>query len=66
MGNLPSRFFFRKKGVTEPLETIILPYRTTVNLIGFYPVMLFAAIKSLSEVNLVATYKLMGAHALSV
>ena len=33
---------------------------------AFSPFILFAAIKSLSEVNFVAPYKLIGAHALSV
>ena len=33
---------------------------------SFLPRILFAAIKSLSEVSLVAPYRLIGAHALSV
>ena len=57
---------FLNKGITEPLDPITFPYRTTENLICFSPFILFAAIKSLSEVNFVAPYKLIGAHALSV
>jgi len=66
IGNTPSLLFFRKKGITEPLEPITFPYRTTENVIGLAPRILFAAINNLSEASLVAPYKLIGAAALSV
>ena len=60
----PSNFL--KRGITEPLEFATFPYLTTENLVLFLPVILFAATKSLSDVNLVAPYKLIGSAALSV
>ena len=55
-----------KKGITEPLDPITFPYLTTENLIGFVPLILLAATNNLSDVSLVAPYKFIGAHALSV
>ena len=66
MGNLPVALLLIKKGITEPLEPITFPYRTTENFINLLPLIPFAAMNNLSEVNLVAPYKLMGAQALSV
>src|SRR6218665_4086 len=66
IGITPSFFLLIKKGITDPLEPITLPYLTTENLIGFQPVILLAATNSLSEASLVAPYKLIGAQALSV
>src|SRR5690554_5778966 len=62
----PFLFFFKKKGMTEPLDPITLPYLTTENRMGLSPLMLLAATNSLSEVSLVAPYRLIGAQALSV
>ncbi len=55
-----------KNGITDPLDPITFPYLTTENLMGLLPLMLFAATNNLSEASLVAPYRLMGAHALSV
>ena len=66
IGNFPSDFFFIKKGITEPFDPKTLPYRTTENLIGLFPLILLAAMNNLSEVNFVAPYKLIGAQAFSV
>ncbi|MNT50090.1 hypothetical protein D3C72_1869910 [compost metagenome] len=55
-----------KKGITEPLDPITLPYLTTENLRSRDPLILLAAINNLSEHNLVAPYKFIGAAALSV
>src|SRR5690606_13687273 len=66
MGNTPSFLLLMKKGITDPLDPITFPYRTTENLIGLLPLILFAAINNLSEVSLVAPYRLIGAQALSV
>ena len=54
-----------KKGITEPLLLITFPYLTieTLNLFGFKTL---AEIKSLSEHNFDAPYKLTGDEALSV
>ena len=52
--------------MTEPLEPITFPYLTTEYLTGEFPQILFAAINNLSEVSLVAPYKLIGEQALSV
>ncbi len=62
----PFLAFAIKKGMTEPLDPITLPYLTAENRRSLFPFILFAAIKSLSETNLVAPYKLIGAAALSV
>ena len=51
---------------SEPLDIKTLPYLTIENTIFFLPTILFALIKSLSEHNLVAPYKFIGAAALSV
>ena len=56
----------RNKGITEPLLPITFPYLTTLNFIFLLPIKLFAAINNLSEANLVAPYKFIGAAALSV
>ena len=66
IGKIPSLALLRKNGITEPLEPITFPYLTTENFKSLFPFMLFAAIKSLSDTSLVAPYKLIGAHALSV
>ena len=66
IGKTPSFLFLIKKGITDPLDPITLPYRTTENFMSLNPFILFAAIKSLSEVNLVAPYKFIGAQALYV
>src|SRR5690606_5807434 len=66
MGKLPSLRLFIKKGITEPLDPITFPYLTTENRIGLAPDILLAAMNNLSEVNFVAPYRLIGAHALSV
>ena len=36
-GNFPSAFFERKNGITDPLEPITFPYRTTQNLVFCSP-----------------------------
>ena len=54
------------KGITEPLEELTFPYLTTENLVFFFPIILFAEMKSLSEQSFVAPYKFFGATALSV
>src|SRR5690606_19077738 len=66
IGKTPSPFFLIKNGMTDPLDPITFPYRTTENRIGLLPRILFAATNTLSEANLVAPYKLIGAQALSV
>src|SRR5690606_36468589 len=66
MGRTPSFFLFMKNGITEPFEPITFPYLTTEKRMGFQPVTLFAATNNLSEANLVAPYKFIGAQALSV
>ena len=53
-------------GITEPLEELTLPYLTTENFVFFFPIILFAEIKILSEQSFVAPYKFLGATALSV
>ena len=55
-----------KNGITEPFDPITFPYLTTENFILFSPVILLAATNNLSDVSLVAPYKLIGAQALSV
>ena len=59
-------FSLRKKGTTDPLLPNTFPYLTTENFIVFFPTILLADIKSLSEQSLVAPYKFIGAAALSV
>src|SRR5690554_6414677 len=66
IGSVPSALFFKKNGITEPFEPMTLPYLTTENLMGLSPLILLAATNNLSEVNLVAPYRLIGAQALSV
>ena len=66
IGSTPSLFFCIKNGITDPLEPITLPYRTTLNRTSFDPLILLAAANNLSETSLVAPYKFIGAHALSV
>src|SRR5690606_11687163 len=66
MGKTPSFLLLIKNGMTDPLDPITFPYRTTEKRIGLLPRMLFAATKSLSDANFVAPYKLIGAQALSV
>src|SRR5690606_11700516 len=66
IGKLPFFFLFIKKGITEPFEPITFPYLTTENLIGLFPEILLAAINKLSEVNLVAPYRLIGATELTI
>ena len=67
-GNLFSPFAKSSlnKGITLPLEPRTFPYLTIENLVFGLPDKLFAAIKSLSDVNFVAPYKLIGLEALSV
>ena len=55
-----------KKGITLPLDEITFPYLTTENLVCLSPTRLLAETNNLSEHNLVAPYKFMGAQALSV
>ena len=52
--------------MTEPFDPITFPYLTTENFKSLLPLILLAAINSLSEASLVAPYKLIGAAALSV
>ena len=66
IGKVPVCFIFKKNGITLPFDPITFPYLTTENLMEALPLILFAAIKSLSDVSLVAPYRLIGAHALSV
>ena len=67
IGNIPSiDFLFIKKGITDPFDPITLPYLTTENCIILSPFILLAATNNLSDVNLVAPYRLIGAQALSV
>ena len=33
IGKIPSSFFFKKNGITEPLDPITFPYLTTENLV---------------------------------
>ena len=54
-----------KKGITDPLDPITFPY-LTIEKIVLSVFFLLAAMKSLSEANFVAPYKLTGLHALSV
>ena len=54
IGSVPFFRCSKKKGTTEPLEPMTLPYRTTENLISLLPFMLLAATKSLSEQSFVA------------
>ena len=58
--------FFNKNGITDPLEPITFPYLTTLNFKSLDPTILLAAVNNLSEHNLVAPYKFIGAAALSV
>ena len=44
----------KKKGTTDPLLPITFPYRTTLNFIFLFPLILLAVKKSLSEQSLVA------------
>ena len=55
-----------KNGITEPRDPITFPYLTTEKSKSLFPFMLFAAMNNLSEHNLVAPYKFIGAAALSV
>jgi len=55
-----------KKGITEPLEPITFPYLTTEKIVLALAEYEFPEINNLSEVNLVAPYKLTGLLALSV
>ena len=52
-----------KNGITDPFEP--LHRRTTENFIGLLRILL-AATNNLSDVNFVAPYRFIGAHALSV
>ena len=65
-GRTPLSLLDIKKGITEPLDPITLPYLTTLNLTFLDPLILLAATNNLSEASFVAPYKLIGAHALSV
>ena len=66
IGRTPFFCWFKKKGTTDPWDPKTLPYLTTENFISLLPLILFAEINNLSEVNLVAPYKFIGAAALSV
>ena len=66
IGNLPVWANDWKNGMTEPLDPITLPYLTTENFVSFFPVYEFPAMNNLSEVSLVAPYRLEGLLALSV
>ena len=63
---IPVLALSKKKGITEPREPITFPYRTTEKCRSLSPLTLLAAMNNLSEHNLVAPYKFMGAAALSV
>ena len=52
--------------MTRPLEPITFPYLTTLNWVPCSPEYAFAATNNLSDVNLVAPYRLIGLDALSV
>ena len=56
----------KKLGITEPLLPITLPYLTIEKAISFFPLILMAAINSLSEQSFVAPYRFIGELALSV
>ena len=55
-----------KNGIIDPLDPITFPYLTTEKIGFFSPLYEFAAVKILSDTNLVAPYKLIGSEALSV
>ena len=55
-----------KKGITDPLDVITLPYLTTQNLVFLFLTSKFAEINSLSDASLDAPYKFIGLDALSV
>ena len=62
----PDLAFFKKNGMTEPLEPITFPYLTTLKIVSLSPLILLAARNNFSAHNFVAPYKLTGAAALSV
>ena len=54
IGRWPVDAFSKNNGITDPLDPITLPYLTQEKLIFLSPLILFPAMKSLSDTSFVA------------